>query len=673
MSTTSRVIWFNENDVSFKNDTTGTEFKSGDSVTVDSTNTSTTFRITLKDSSKHWPTGSRAFLFIIGDPENPVTPNIVNGFDNVYLNNNYFTFTSSDLYNKLNANDTTSQDKEISFHFNALLDSNNDIIQQKDIVTNNPNVIASAICSSYTTPYYNLSTVTDTVTITAKTGYKITSVKMYDRSTGSAKFTDYTSSLDSNGNLNLTFRRDTIPKGINAGLYNNIPQVWGYFAKVTTVPTSTPTTPTKPTTFDLTVKYNNGLADVTDTFTLDKSGDKIVNGTITAGTGYTITGVTGARYSIRPGQYVTVSDFVATKISDYQYSYTFKAPGAVNITASVQTKKIPGNINIDTTGLVNCSVSPATITQGTQTVLTLNANSSYILNGSGTYTVDGTTTNFTCTNASSYPITVTANTSVSIIFSATKTETPPSSITHTYVLTQDDYNQLGKQIIDGVNSTGTGFELYDYTKFVNYLYQIPFNIGTDITTSSSSINLGKKSIDLDCRKVTHETLTIDLGSIDLTNISNSNDLKPISTTLYSPFSENINLPPTVLGSKLYLSFSINLKTEQGLLLIKQNDNIIHSGQTELFTDLPLYYTAGNQDTLVRQFKAQYQNVIKQAYVVVNYNKPITNLTSYQTNEHGTLSSYKGFTRVTRGTLKQSVNSTIDQSLLNLLRQGVIIK
>lgn len=667
MSTASRVIWFNENNVTFKNDTTGTEFKSGDSVTVDSTDTSTTFRITLKDSSKHWPTGSRTIRFMQSDPENPIDPMYLVGLTTL-INSNYFTLKSSELYSIFIYNNTSaSQDKENSFHFNSLFDNNNNIIQDKDIVTNNPNVIASS--------NYSLINREDNVTITAKPGYKITNIKMFTEYNDNYKFTDYTSSLDSKGNLDITFKRDPIPNVINAGLYTTSANVWGFYAKVTTIPYTEPTEPPKPTTFDLTVKYNNGLTDVTDTFTLDKSGDKIVNGTITAGPGYTITGVTGARYSLRPGQYVTVNDFVATKISDYQYSYTFKAPGAVDITASVQTKKIPGNINIDTTGLVNCSVSPSTITQGTQTVLTLNANSGYILNGSGTYTVDGTTTNFTCTNASSYPITVIANTSISIVFSATKTETEtqPSSIVHTYVLTQDDYNQLGKQIIDGVNSTGTGFEQYDYTKFVNYLYQIPFDVGTDITTSSSSINLGKKSIDLDCRKVTHETLTIDLGSIDLTDVHNSNDLKPISTTLYSPFSTTINLPPTVLGSKLYLSFSINLKTEQGLLLIKQNDNIIHSEQTELFTDLPLYYSAGNQDTLVRQFKAQYQNAIKQAYIVVNYHKPITNLTSYKTNEHGTLSSYKGFTRVTRGTLKQSINSTIDQSLLNLLRQGVIIK
>ena len=315
----------------------------------------------------------------------------------------------------------------------------------------------------------------------------------------------------------------------------------------------------------------------------------------------------------------------------------------------------------------------ATINQNQKTTLTLNADTGYILNGTGSYTVDGTTTSFTCSNVSSYHLTVTANSSISVSFAATKTKTNQNSIIHTYVLDKDTYSLLGKQIIAGVNSTGTGFEQYDYTKFVNYLYQVPFEVGTDITTSSSSINLGKQNLAIDCQKVTRETLTIDLGAIDLTSVTTSNDMKPISITLFAPFSESILLPSTVLGSKLYLSFSINLKTEQGLLLIKQNDNIIYSGQTELFTDLPLYYTAGNQDTLVRQFRTQYQNAIKQAYIVVNYNKPITNLTSYQTTEHGTLSSYKGFTRVSHGTLKQSINSTIDRSLMTLLRQGVIIK
>lgn len=430
---------------------------------------------------------------------------------------------------------------------------------------------------------------------------------------------------------------------------------------------------------DLKVTYDNGVTKVTDTFSGQKAGK--VTGTVTAGTGYIITGVKSAYYNI-VGELTSLKNFNTTKISDYKYSYSFDLTNtdieklsrfSTPIKLRVETEEQAGNINIDSTNLEHCSVSPSTITQGKETVLTLNADLGYILNGTGSYDVDGTTKSFMCNNVASYKITVTANTSVSISFVATKTETKPSSIVHTYVLDQEDYNNIGKQVIAGTNSSGTAFEQYDYTKFVNYLYQFPFKIGNDITTSTNTINLGKKNLNIDCQKVTHDTLNIDLGSIDLTGMTNSHDYKPINITLYCPFSNNIILPLTVLGSKLKLSFAINLKSEQATLLITQNDNVIYSGQTELFTDLPLYFTAGLQDTLIKQLKTQYQNTIKQAYIIVNYNKAITNLTRYRTTEHGTLSSYQGFTRVSHGTLKKSVSSMIDNSILSLLSQGVIIK
>lgn len=430
---------------------------------------------------------------------------------------------------------------------------------------------------------------------------------------------------------------------------------------------------------NLKVTYDNGLTTITDIFNNQKAGT--VTGTATAGKGYIITSVTGAYYNI-VGELTSLKNFNAIKISDYKYSYSFDLTNSdikklsrfdTPIKLRVETEEQAGNIDIETKNLVNCSVFPSTVTQGKETVLTLNADSGYILNGSGSYIVDGKTNNFACSNVASYQITITANSSVSITFSATKTEPKPTSIVHTYVLNQENYNNLGKQVIAGINSSGTAFEQYDYTKFVNYLYQFPFKISNDITISTNTINLGKKNLTINCQKVTHETLDIDLGTIDLTDMTSSHDYKPINISLYCPFSNNIVLPLTVLGSKLHLNFTINLKSEQATLLITQNDNVIYSGQTELFTDLPLYFTAGLQDTLIKQFKTQYQNTIKQAYIIVNYNKPITNLTSYKTTEHGILSNYKGFTRISRGTLKQSVSNSIDNSILSLLSQGVIIK
>ena len=666
MSIATRVIWFNDNVISFRNDTKSHEFKSGDSVTTDNTS-SDMYKITLKDTRYHWPAGTRMFKFEQTDPENPIDAMYVNGFESD-LDSDHFFFNSAALYELFIYNTTADHDKENSFHFNGLLDRGNTVVQNKDIVTNNSNVIAKS--------FYDMIGEKDHITIKAKTGYKITSVKMYTRLSDGAKFTDYTKSLDSSGNLSINFSRQPINTIIDKDFYSNAANVWGYYAKVTTVKVETPTIET----VDLTFNYNNGSENITETKAAQTAGT--ITGTIKAAGGYHITKVSGGHYTGQYGYSYSLSNFTATKVSDTEYNYSFnltssdvsrlqKHPSKIYL--NVTTEKEAGNLTIDVSGLINCSITPSVITQGKETAITLNANSGYILNGSGSLIIDRKTTSFTCNNVASFPLTVTANKSVKIVFTASKVETPPQSIIHTYVLDQNGYNNLGKQVITAVNATGSGFEQYNYTKFINYLFEFPFKIDNSITTSTSSIQIGKQALNIAAQHVTQETLDIDLGTIDLTTVKDSNDLKPISIMLYCPFSEQIVLPSSVIGSKLVIGYTCNIKTEQALLIVKQNNNVIYMAKTDLFTDLPLYFTAGTQDTLIKQFKKQYQNTINQAFIRAVYHKPVQGITVFDTKDHGKLNAFKGFTRVSHGTLSVSVSSEIDTMILQELRNGVIIK
>lgn len=663
MTQATRIIWFNDDVISFRNDTTGHEFKSGENVTIDDTSIDQ-YKITLKDKAKHWPSGSRMLKFSQSDPENPVDPMYITGIT-VDLYSDHFILSSDLMYKIFVYNSTATQDKENSFHFNGLLDANNQVIQDKDIVTNNTNVNATST--------YNASTKKDHVIITAKTGYKITSVKMYTRLSDGAKFSDYTDSLDSAGNLNISFTRDPISTSINDDFYGEAANVWGYYAKVTTERTAIETV-------DLTLRYNNGKEYITETKIGQAAGT--ITGTVKAANGYHITNVRGGHYTGQYGYTYNLTNFTASKVSETEYFYTFNLTSSdvsrlqknpSTILLNVATEKEAGNLIIDVSGLTNCSVSPTVVTQGKETTLTLNANTGFILNGTGSLIIDGTPTSFTCNNVASFPLTITANTSVKITFTATKVETPPQSIMHTYVLDQNGYNNLGKQVITAVNSTGSGFEQYDYTRFINYLFEFPFKIDNSVTTSTSSIQLGKQALNIAALHVTRETIDINLGTIDLTAVKDSNDLNPISIMLYCPFSEQVVLPSSVIGSMLDIGYTCNIKTEQALLIVKQNNNVIFSKKTELFTDLPLYFTAGTQDTLIKQFKQQYQNTISQAYIRAVYHKPVQGITVYDTKDHGKLETFKGFTRVSHGTLNQSISTEIDSMILQELQKGVIIK
>ena len=432
---------------------------------------------------------------------------------------------------------------------------------------------------------------------------------------------------------------------------------------------------------DINVKYSDGVT--TQTLSYPKQTAGKISGDVHSATGYTIKSVTRAWY-LNPstGLEVNLGNFTATKVSNYKYSFSFDVTDTnLNyfknnpndyITISLTTEKEKGNITVDASGLANCSVTPSTITQDTETKITLSADLGYILNGSGSYTVDGKQTSFMCNNVESYSFTVTANAALSISFTATKVETKPASISHTYILDQDGYNNLGKQFIQAVNTNGDGFAQYDYSKFVNYLYQIPFTVPDNFTKPSTNISIGKTSLNVPCTYVTHETLTVDLGEIDLP-ATNSIDYNVLGITLYAPYTEKIELPKSVLGSKIKLVMQVNLLNESATLIVSQNDTVIFTCGTQVFTDLPLYFTAGTKDILVKTFKTRYQNTINQAYIKISFNKPIDNLTRYQTNEHGKLSDYQGFTRVTHGTLKNSISQEIDRLIIEKLTQGVIIK
>ena len=438
---------------------------------------------------------------------------------------------------------------------------------------------------------------------------------------------------------------------------------------------------TVPAGVDITVKYNNGAGIQTLKYK-GISANQTISGVISAGNGYTINSVKTAYYKDNYGYKYNVTNFLAVKVSNYKYNFSFELTiSDVNkfkqkpnyfITIPVETAKELGNININTSGLKNCSVTPSTVKQNTETQITLSADLGYILNGTGTYTVDGKETSFTCNNADSYSFTVTADKTIAVAFTATKVETKPAAISHTYVLDEAGYNLLGKQYIQTVNAKGDGFEQYDYSNFVNYLYAIPFSVTENITKPTETISIGKVSLNVSCHYVTHETYTIDLGKIVLPT-KNSTDYKVNEVLLYAPFCAEIELPLSVLGSTINIAMQINLLNESATMIVSQDDTVIVTRETEIFTDLPLYFSVGTKDILVKTFKTQYQNTVKQAYISIAYNKPITDLCSYTTNEHGVLNDYKGFTRVTRGTLKNSINEEIDSLIIDQLQQGVIIK
>ena len=67
-----------------------------------------------------------------------------------------------------------------------------------------------------------------------------------------------------------------------------------------------------------------------------------------------------------------------------------------------------------------------------------------------------------------------------------------------------------------------------------------------------------------------------------------------------------------------------------------------------------------------------QNDVLVPYITITRNKPINNLVSYETNEHGQLSSYHGYLQTTSATVSCGTQEE-QQEIENLLNGGIYIK
>lgn len=216
-------------------------------------------------------------------------------------------------------------------------------------------------------------------------------------------------------------------------------------------------------------------------------------------------------------------------------------------------------------------------------------------------------------------------------------------------------------------------ESVDFTKYVNQIYRIPFNIPDEDTSQINNIQVGKYNVSVITKEINQDKLIIDCGNIKVEpQYHNSNDYSPIECLLYLPFTKEISLNINdIINHTINIKYNIDLLNGETTVIVSNENNEIYTNQFNISTSLEYYGLY--EDTLVGRLNSTYINDILQAYIKLIYNKPIDNLVSYETNEHGTLKDYHGFTKISNIELQGNYNYNELIEIISLLKQGVFIK
>lgn len=255
---------------------------------------------------------------------------------------------------------------------------------------------------------------------------------------------------------------------------------------------------------------------------------------------------------------------------------------------------------------------------------------------------------------------------------ATKPDITPTGTQsiHIYDMKDGEINTFMNSLVEHLGPDGV--DVVDFTKYVNQIYRIPFNVPAELTTDISNINVGKYTVDVNTKQVNQDKLIIDGGSITVNpHYNNANDYSPIECVLYLPFTKEVSLNINdIINHTINIKYNIDLLSGTTTIIVSNENNEIYTGQFNISTSLEYYGLY--EDKLVNNLNSTYINDILQAYIKLIYNKPIENLVSYETMEHGILKDYHGFTKISNIDLQGTYNYNEMIEINELLKQGVFI-
>ena len=245
---------------------------------------------------------------------------------------------------------------------------------------------------------------------------------------------------------------------------------------------------------------------------------------------------------------------------------------------------------------------------------------------------------------------------------------------HIYHMRNAELDNLSNKLISYFQTTASGdteIQDYDYTRFINQVYRLPFSIPSSIEVDTTKVSAGLFNLNMNTKTIKEDHYDIDIGTIKIDS-KDATSYNAIKATLYLPFINSIQLDINdIIGHTISITYRINLLNGMNTLIVENENGLIYNQNVNVATNLQLF--GAYYDKNVGSLNSVLNNNLRQAYIVIERKTPITNLLTYPTNEHGLVSDYKGLTKFVNTQLHIDATFQEKQEILTQLGQGVNIK
>lgn len=245
---------------------------------------------------------------------------------------------------------------------------------------------------------------------------------------------------------------------------------------------------------------------------------------------------------------------------------------------------------------------------------------------------------------------------------------------HIYHMRNAELDNLSNKLISYFQTTANGdteIQDYDYTRFINQVYRLPFSIPSSIEVDTTKVSAGLFNLNMNTKTIKVDHYDIDIGTIKIDS-KDATSYNAIKATLYLPFISSVQLDINdIVGHTISITYRINLLNGMNTLIVENEIGLIYNQNVNVATNLQLF--GAYYDKNVGSLNSVLNNNLRQAYIVIERKTPIINLLTYPTTEHGLVNDYKGLTKFANTQLHLDATFQEKQEILAQLEQGVNIK
>ena len=258
-------------------------------------------------------------------------------------------------------------------------------------------------------------------------------------------------------------------------------------------------------------------------------------------------------------------------------------------------------------------------------------------------------------------------------------------INNVYLLDDVTARKVMKERFDlivssGNSDSGVSIKVIDVADRIIGLINIPFTVDSKYQVGQENVYLADYNTNLQATVLNSDTIIVNMGSISVPHLNNNLlDYLNVKAVLNLPYSMPINLEVNdVIGYELKIEYWIDVYNGECMIKIlsTKTNSIIESKRVDLGVNVPFNKlgTVPNNHSFNNIDATGYNGINTPFLELKTYDTVLVNaLFTNPVIDEKTLIDEKGFIEVEN--IELTVNATLQEKdeILNLLRQGVIIK